>query len=107
MVSDKSQLFLSEHTSDFLIKIGINLLGGIEEIVFSFCFSFGLSGRNASSIRKNPIVVKGQEFVNACSKLFHIKHIATFNLSFYVIEIRSNGAFKLTNFFLCEIVLGY
>ncbi len=81
------------------------MLGWVEEVVFGFCLGFGLRSRDAALVGKNLIVVERQEFVDACSELFHVEYIATLNLSFDIVEVRGNSAFKRADFFLRQIIL--
>lgn len=100
LMSLSSLLF--QHSTDLFVKVGINTLGFIEDIVFAFRLFFCLGGRHLSLVRKNLITAESQEFIDACRELSHIECIFALDKVFNVIEKSCHRTFQLTDFFLIQ-----
>lgn len=83
---------ISQHFSGGLIKIGIDQLGFVENIIFLIGFFPGLSRGDAAFIREDMVTSERQEFVDTSGELFHGKGVFAFDQVFDVIEETGNGA---------------
>lgn len=88
-----------QHFSSQLIKIRINQLSFVEDIVFLIGFFLSLSGRDGAFIGQNIETAEREELIDTGGKLLHRKGVFMLNQILYIIKETANSAFKSTDGF--------
>lgn len=97
-------IVVSQHFSSQLIKIRINQLSFIEDIVFLMGFFLSLSGRDGAFIGQNIETAEREELVDAGGELLHGEGVSLLNKILYIIKETANSAFKSTDGFFIQII---
>ena len=101
-----SFIITSQHFSGSFIKIRIDYLGFVEDIIFLIGFFSGLSSGDAAFFREDLVTPERQEFVDTSGELFHGKGVFAFDKVFDVIEEPGNGALQAADGFFIQVIFG-
>ena len=91
---------------DSAIKIRLNGLRAVEDIIFSIGESFRLRLGRLSFVRQNLVATECEKCVHACGELLHRERILAIDQILNVVEEASDRPLQPFDFLFLQIVFG-
>ena len=91
---------------DSAIKIRLNGLCAVEDIIFSISESFRLRLGRLSFVRQNLVATECEKCVHACGELLHCECVLAIDQILYVVEKACDRPLQPFDFLFLQIVFG-